>query len=81
MEQQPRPDEPYDFDADFARPPHEGGDLEDPFGGPERDLYPRARFQAALNGDMTPEEYVADVHAFIEARRSLDRRRAPSRPD
>lgn len=44
----------------------------DKFGGPERDLYPRERFHAALNGEMTPEEYVADVQAFVDARIALD---------
>ncbi len=78
MERQPKIDVPVEFEADFARPPHEGGDLEDQFGGPERDLYPRERFRAALNGDMSPEEYVADLRAFVEARRELDRHRALS---
>jgi hypothetical protein len=74
MEQQPRIASDFaDLQADAARPPHEGGDLEDQFGGPERDLYPRERFRAALNGEMTPDEYVADVRAFVEARRALDR--------
>jgi hypothetical protein len=52
--------------------------LDDRFGGPERDLYPRERFHAVLNGEMTPDEYVSDVQAFIDARRALDRPATPA---
>jgi hypothetical protein len=53
-------------------PPQGPGQPSDRFGGPERDLYPRERFHAALNGEMTPEEYVADVQAFVDARIAQD---------
>jgi hypothetical protein len=76
MEQQSRVlNESLDWQADRARAPEEGGDYEDEFGGPDRDIYPRDRFRAALRGEMTPEEYIADLHRFIKDRAELDRRR------